>query len=344
MRYKKQIIDHIDKCYALTIMEQGGQLFLVAAGEKDAPCRIYEICGSRIDQVWEHPGGVMTMVPVPNSRDTFLSTQAFFSPDDSKDAYLICAHKQAGRWNLTKILDIPHIHRFDIIPKNGIHYLIACTLKSGHAYSNDWRSPGCIWTGVLSDDPSKPLRLSVFREGLTHNHGYTRFIKGGIISCVISCDEGVFLASPPAGPGREWTMEQLLNIPASDAVLIDLDGDGHEELLTLSPFHGDTVAIWHMDHGTYQKVYEYPEKLPFLHAITAGNIYGIPTVFVGHREGQKLLLSFYYDRARNRYQCTKIDQNTGPANCMLFARNGNPALFVTNREINEVAVYDIFPD
>ena len=38
--------------------------------------------------------------------------------------------------------------------------------------------------------------------------------------------------------------ETLLETPASDATLIDFDGDGKDELLVLSPFHGDTVLIY----------------------------------------------------------------------------------------------------
>lgn len=344
MRYKKQVIDQIEKCYALTMIEKDGQPLLVVAGEKAAPCRLYELDGHCVDQVWDSPGGVMTMVPVPNGNGTFLSTQAFYSPDDSRNARLICARQRNGHWSLKRILDIPHIHRFDVIEKDGIQYVIACTLKSGHKYSGDWSAPGCIWTGILSDDPAAPLTLRLFRDGLTHNHGYTRAIKNDEFRCVISCDEGVFLVKPPSCPGKEWTVERLLDVPASDAILMDLDGDGEEELLTISPFHGDSLGIWHLADGSYQKVYEYPERLPFLHAITAGEIYGRPTVFIGHREGNRLLLGFYYDRAQNCYCSERIDENVGSANCMLFSRNGHPALLVTNREIDEVAIYDIFPD
>ena len=344
MRYQKQVIDQIEKCYALTMIEQDGRPLLAVAGEKDAPCRLYDLDGSQVDQVWDKPGGVMTMVPVPGGNGTFLSTQAFFSPDDSKDARLICAQRHHDRWKLTRVLDIPHIHRFDVIPKDGINYVIACTLKSGHEYSGDWRCPGRIWTGVLPEEPTQPLKLSLFRDGLTHNHGYTRSIKDGEIRSVISCDEGVFLVTPPAQPKSEWAIVQLLKEPASDAVLIDLDGDGEDELLTISPFHGDTLSIWHLAAGTYQKVYAYPEKLPFLHAITAGTVYGRPMVFVGHREGRRSLLGFYYDRPQNRYTFDILDENTGAANCLLFSRDGHPALLVTNREVDEAAIYDVFPE
>ena len=344
MRYQNQVIDKIEKCYALTVIQWAGRPLLAVAGEKDAPCKLYDLHGRLVDQVWDRPGGVMTMVPVPAGNGAFLSTQAFFSPDESKDARLICAQRQHDSWKLTTVLDIPHIHRFDVIPKNGINYVIACTLKSGHEYNGDWRYPGRIWTGVLPKEPTQPLKLRLYRDGLTHNHGYTRSIKNGEIRSVISCDEGVFLVTPPAQPGKEWSTVHLLKEPTSDAVLIDLDGDGADELLTVSPFHGDTLSVWHLVAGVYQKVYEYPEKLPFLHAISAGVVYGRPMVFVGHRAGRRTLFGFYYNGTQNRYAFDVLDENTGAANCLLFSRGGHPALLVTNREIDEVAIYDIFPD
>ena len=76
-------------------------------------------------------------------------------------------------------------------------------------------------------------------------------------------------------------IETLLETPASDATLIDFDGDGKDELLVLSPFHGDTVLIYREKDGKYELDYEYPEKIEFLHAIWSGEIQGKPVVMIG---------------------------------------------------------------
>ena len=41
----------------------------------------------------------------------------------------------------------------------------------------------------------------------------------------------VYAFTPPEAPDKEWTIEQLISDPASDGVLLDLDGDGREETI-----------------------------------------------------------------------------------------------------------------
>ena len=92
------------------------------------------------------------------------------------------------------------------------------------------------------------------------------------MSSIVCCDGGVFRFYPPTSANPEWTIETLLETPASDATLIDFDGDGKDELLVLSPFHGDTVLIYREKDGKYELDYEYPEKIEFLHAIWSGEV------------------------------------------------------------------------
>ena len=338
MRYKKQIVYTLEKCYALSTLPVDGQTHLLVAAEKHDPCYLFDTSGKLIDTVWTEPGGVMTMVPVPGKDRTFLATHQFYSPNDSAEAKLVCATKTKHGWEITTVAELPFVHRFDIIPAGGVNYVLACTLKSGHEYKNDWRFPGKLWAGVLGDDPTAPLALTAVKEGLGHNHGYTRYAGNGVLSGIVACDAGVFKVTP----GPDWTVEQLTDHPASDAILMDLDRDGQPELLTISPFHGDTVEIWHLKDGKYETVYEYPEKLPFLHAICAGEVYGRPTVYAGNREGDKRLLGFFWDAGAFRTE--EVDRGAGPANCMLFERDGHPALLAANRETNEISIYDIYPD
>ena len=343
MKYVKQIIGSLQNCYSMTELPVCGETRLLVASEKRFPCFMFSESGTLLDTVWEEPGGVMTMVPVPGKDGVFLATQCFYSPNDSAEAKLVCVTKtEKGPWETTIIAELPFVHRFDIIERNGVSHIIACTLKSGHEYKNDWRFPGKVFVGVLGNDPKQPLALSPIAEGLGHNHGYTRFEKDGTVSGVISSDEGVFLLTPPAQPDAQWTIRKLYSEPCSDAILIDLNHDGKLELVTISPFHGDKLSICEDRNGVFVPVYMYPEPLPFLHSIFGGSVYGRATVYIGNREGERLFLGLFYDDDAGKYATEEVDRGCGSTNCMLFRRNDRPALLSANREINEIAIYDIY--
>lgn len=56
--------------------------------------------------------------------------------------------------------------------------------------------------------------------------------------------------------------------------------------------------------------------------------------------GNGLLLCFRWTQEGYTYDV--IDSGVGPANCLLFERDGSPVLLASNREIDEVALYEIF--
>lgn len=342
MKYVKQVIGQLEKCYALSTLQYRGQRCLLVAAEKHDPCHLYSDSGILLDTVWDEPGGVMTMTPVPGREGVFMATQAFYSPNDCKDARLVLAEDTGDSWRVTKLCDLPGVHRFGILSRGGVDYVIACTLKSNHEYRDDWRFPGKIWVGVLPEG-REPLRLTPLKEGLLRNHGFTLLPQDGYAAAIISCEDGILRVDPPAQAGGDWAVTRLVDQPASDTICRDLDGDGVPELFVLSPFHGDEFTVWRWTNGAYKRVYTHPEKLPFLHAIDSGEFYGEPVVLIGNREGRQELLAVYYDRSAESYRFEVVDAGRGPTNCMIFHRDGHPAILAANRETNEVAIYDVFP-
>ena len=258
------------------------------------------------------------------------------------------APKPEGRWDMRTLTPLPHVHRFDILTRNGVNWLLACTVKSGQDKpEGDWSYPGKVYAAVLPEDLSAfdrdhPLKLRVIKDGLHRNHGYTRCMRDGIPAGLIAADEGVFRMTPPETPEGEWQIEQILDQPTSDALLLDLDGDGMEELCTLSPFHGERVAVWHQGENGYVPVWTLPEDAPFSHAICGGMIAGVPTFVTGHRAGKKNLVAIRYDRAAGDYTVTVLDEGRGPANVMYYVnQEGTDVLIAANRETDEVAMYEI---
>jgi len=345
MKITKKILAHLTKCYSIApLTYRGKQHFLVAA-EKVDRCILFDTDGNPVDTVWSEPGGVMTMVQVPESDGAFLATHRFYSPNDSAQAKIVMAEPNPGGWAVRTLADLPFVHRFDILQANGRRYLIACTLKSAHAFRDDWSSPGKVYAAELPGDlapygESRQLPLTVIADGLTKNHGCYRIVRDGRDSCLISAQNGVFRFFPPENAGASWRIEQLLDMPASDAVLVDLDGDGEDELAVIEPFHGDTVRFYHAGNSGWRAVYAY-EQAEFAHAIFGGTLLNTPAVLIGHRKGARDLLLLQYDKSAGAYTRTVLDHDVGPANVYCFRKNGADIIVSANREIDEVAMYTL---
>lgn len=344
MKVNKKVISNLTKCYSIAPLTYEGKEHILVAAEKQDPCYLFDLEGNQVDTVWSQPGGVMSMVQVPNSNGVFLATHKFYSPNDSKEAKIIIATPiEKGNWEIRTLVDLPHVHRFDIVTRNGVNYLIACALKSGHEFKEDWSMPGKVYAAVLPDDLSaynddNQLELTVIKDDMLKNHGYYKIYEGDVAHCLISCDSGVYDFVPPANVNEAWSIEKLVDEPASDALLVDMDGDGEKELAMISPFHGENIYFYKKIDGEFKKVYTY-DTADFAHAIYGGTLLGEPTVIIGHRKGARNLLAFTYNKQEAKYEVTVLDEDCGPANVFKFERNGEEVLVSTNREIDEVAMY-----
>ena len=345
MKVTKKVIGELEKCYAMTRLHyQGKEHFLVAA-EKVNPCYLYDLDGNREETVWKEPGGVMTMQQIPGSDGRFLATRKFYSPNDSKNAQIVVVTPMGkDDWEVRTLVKLPFVHRFDILQSGGKNWLIACCLKSDHEYKDDWRFPGKVFAAELPEDLSTysfdhQIEMKVIKDGLLKNHGYYRHIESdGSTSSIVSTDNGVFHFYPPKASGGEWKIEQLTTDAASDGLLLDLNNDGVEELCTIAPFHGDTINIYKKDGDKYVLDYTYPEKLEFLHAIFGGELCGKNTFLIGARKGERLTLAFTHDGSK--YVAQEIDRGCGAANVMHYKHNGKDYIIATNREIDEIAMYE----
>lgn len=342
MKVEKKVIGNLTKCYSIAPLNYAGKNHILVAAEKQDACLLYDLEGNLEDTVWTEPGGVMTMVQVPGSDGQFLATHRFFSPNDSKEAKIVIAAPRAkGDWEIRTLVDLPFVHRFDVLERNGVRYLIACALKSGHEYKDDWSMPGKVYAAVLPEnldgfDADHQLELKVIKEDMLKNHGYYRAVEDGVTTALISAEQGVFQFVPPAAADGDWEIRQLIDQPTSDAVLVDLDGDGERELIAISRFHGDTIIIYKKDGDGYKPVYEYAQA-EFAHAIYGGEFCGKNAVVIGHRKGTRDLLMFTWNG--ESYEVQKLDEDCGPANVYRYTYKDRDVLISTNREIDEVAMY-----
>lgn len=352
MKVEKKVLASLNKCYALSELTYKGEHCFLVAAEKSDPCYLFAEDGTKLETIWEGPGGVMTMTPVPGADGQFLATQCFFSPNDSLNARIIIATPKAENdWELRTLAHVPFVHRFGILRRGGINYLIACALKTGHEYKNDWRFPGAVFGAVLPDDLSgfdddHPLALTKIADGMLKNHGFSKISRGGHDAAVVGCEEGTFIFDPPAVLGDDWEVTEVSNIPSSDSVLLDFDGDGKLELGVISPFHGASLTIWHLDeHDNYVPQWKYPAPeadTKFLHATWGCELLGKPTWIVGWRQGTKDTIAITWDAEAGNYKTEFIDRDAGCANALHFKnKDGVDIIIAANREIDEIAMYTI---
>ncbi len=351
MQINKKVIDNLEKCYAMSELTVDGKHCFLVAAEKYDPCYLYDEDGNRLETVWEEPGGVMTMTPVPGTEGQFLATHKFYSPNDSADAKIVLVTKTLLGWDVRTLAVAPFVHRFGILSRGGVNYLIVCCLKTGHEYRDDWRFAGACFGAELPRDLSaysdeNPLELELIADGMLKNHGYSKISRGGHDAAVVACEQGTFIFEPPAVRGADWDITQVLDIPSSDSVLMDFDGDGQLELGCISPFHGNSLTIYHLDaDGNYVPQWKFPAPeadTEMIHATWADTICGKPTWVVGWRKGTRGTVAITWDETAGNYVYEYLDNQTGAANAMHFVNAaGEDIVVCTNREINEVAMYTI---
>lgn len=337
----------LEKCYSICPLTYNGAEHLLVAAEKHDRCLLFDLDGNLEETVWDEPGGVMSMVQVPGSNGQFLATHKFYSPNDSKEAKIILATPKAKNdWEVKTLVELPFVHRFDILTSGGVNYIIACALKSGHEFKEDWSSPGKIWVGVLPEDLSTvdeahPLELTVLKDGLLKNHGYSRVTEAdGQVWAAVAADNGIFKVVPPAQAGGEWTVETLIEDAASDMCFADFDGDGVPEMLVFTPFHGEIVKIYRKVDGKYTCVKTFDKPYEFSHALWAEQIFGKGVTIIGHRKAERDLLACTWDG--QDYALEVLDHDVGPANCRIYKKPGDKVgVVATNREINQIAFYEI---
>lgn len=351
MKYSKKVLAQMPKCYALGMLMGDDAPSFVAGVEKEGPIRRFALDGTPMETVAEGPGGVMTVTQVPGRGDQLVATSKFFSPNFGADDAQIVSYTrgQDGTWTCRVVCDLPYVHRFGLVQgADGTLWVIACTIKGAcREIKNDWLTPGAVYVGKVerpleeySADDQLPLTCLASMQ--VQNHGFWTAPDKSF--ALVSTAAGVFRYVPPATADGAWDVTCLIVQPTSDICMADFDGDGKQEILTISAFHGDTLSIWHEGEveDTYTCVWTDSEKREFLHAIWSGELAGESCAVVGNRKaGRDLIRVFYADGA---YHLEVIDHDHGPANCWVYEVDGASRIIAANRETDELALYEVEPE
>lgn len=341
MKYEKKFLTELYRCYATSWTVVNGERKILLATEGEGPCYSYSGDDFKQETVWNEPGGTMSMVQVPGKNGDFLAVQNFFPTFQSEKATIAWVKpEEEGGWTVKTILDLPYVHRFDILTANGVNYFLGSVLCNSKAFKDDWSDPGKVYVGVLPEDLNQPIELKVIKEGLTKNHGYCRTVWNGKMAGIVTSDEGAFVITPPQNSGDEWSIEQIFDRPISDIAVVDIDEDGEDELVTIEAFHGDKFLINKKINGEYKVVYSYPKKINFGHVVWGGKLRGIPSIIGGYRREEKELFVIQcIDKGNLTFKAEAIEAGIGPSNVAVINEADRDIIIAANREIGEAALY-----
>lgn len=289
MHIRKQVVAEFLYPYAISVFDGSAGKQVIVASESSGPCVFFDADGSHVRQVWEGPGGTMTLWPIPGKTE-FLATHEFFKGFNAKTSHVVhVKHDGTDGFSCKTILAIPYLHRFCVVQIKGEHHIVGTTLCDDKAYKEDWSTAGGVYVGKLSEDFAEPVVVHKIIDGITKNHGMYHGPHDDLAQVVIVTGvEGAFELIPPEDVDGEWAVRQLLDVEVSEIRCYDIDGDGVDELITIERFHGDRLNIYRLENGTYRKIFSYP--IAFGHALWCGKLFGKHSILLGYKDANAALM------------------------------------------------------
>lgn len=344
MEFIKQKIDEIFKCYSVNALTIDGETQLIFAAEGPGSCQVYS--GENFENkkvVWDGEGGTMSLVTAPDTEGYFFASKGFFSMVDSETSGVYLVRYKDGEFVEERIIDLPYLHRFEVITVGEKRYFLGAALHSGKTDKEDWSNPGKLFVAEIPYDLDSEMNieLTLLKENLFKNHGFNKGEYNGNACVYVASEEGVLAVTPPHGDVSEWTTEQIFTHPVSDVAAIDIDGDGELEFALLSPFHGAEIDIMKKIDGEYKSIYKYPKTMDFYHAIYAATINDVPSFVLGARKDDMELYVVQYDQEAKACKSILLDENVGSSNARIIHTEKGDVVMSANRQIGEAAIYTL---
>ncbi|GAB1482593.1 hypothetical protein MASR2M78_14090 [Treponema sp.] len=339
MTITKTVLEMLEKCYAVSIMEIGGVMQYLVATEAAGPCFAWSATDHTKQTVWEGPGGTMNIVPIPGKKDEFLATQDFVPTFQAKESKVAHVVYKDGEWSLKPIITIPYLHRFDVCMVGNKRFFVGATLALFKESKDDWTKPGAVYVGEVPDELDGPFPIKPVLTCITKNHGFCKGAWKGRAAYLVSGVEGVFALYLPATSDGVWESEKILDYEVSDMAVCDIDGDGQLELATIEPFHGSKGVIYKKKNGKFLPLIEH--EYEFGHVVWGGKILGKPAFIIGGRKGSRELNLFQWDASSASIKRSLIDNTGGPSNIAVWNKADSDVILAANREIGEIALYEI---
>ena len=337
MKFERTHLDDITRCYCASHMHIDDKTYIFFASENPtSPCNAYSGKDFSVkENVWEDRGGCMSIIPFETRKGEFLAVNEFYLKVSPSCAKIVWGKKTENGFEVKDLFNLAYLHRFDIYHIDGKDYILVTTIARDKANKEDWTRPGQVYVGLIPEDlENENVVLTQIMDGQFHNHGYYRDNREGHNCSYIASDQGVFRIDPPTN-GKDWTVTKIKDGRTSEVAVGDIDNDGIDEMITIEPFHGNTIKIYKLNDKC-EEIYNYPYELDFAHALKYDVIGGRKCFVGGIRRVDAELFVIYFD---NEIKLERIDLGGGPANVDVVHADGNDYILAANHTRNEAAIY-----
>ena len=329
---KKSILE-IQSVYTANAFTVGGKTYLGAGSETTPAVYLHDLAAAASSFVDGCPGGVMSFVPAPGHPDIFYSIMGLFPPFVGMEAGVFMHRRKADGWETTKAMPLPFAHRCDILEKDGGSWLFAASCSKFKENPADWTQSGELYVIPLDAGTGLPGTPELVYDKIWRHHGMLKARIDGDDTLLFSGAEGVFYMVREDGG---WKVRRLFDHEVSEFGLIDLDGDGADELVTIEPFHGNTLNVYKRSAEGWGKLYT--DELWFGHGLSCGWFRGEPVIVVGNRRGP-LTLNLYRRLGDGSFSREILEDQAGPTQTQVFSADGVDYILSANQLKNEVALY-----
>jgi len=333
---KKKVILNIESVYTANAFQVDADFYIGAGSETKPEVYLYNLSSGKSSFVSGCPGGVMSFIPLPGNPNMFFSIMGLFPPFIGAKAGVFMHERNDENWATTKVMDLPFAHRCEIVNRNGINYLFAASVSVHKKDPADWSKKGEVYLARLGKDFQLPLKWEKIDDSLTRNHGMIRAQVNGKETVCISGAEGIFYFEQDANDA--WIKKPLFEKEVSEFGFVDLDGDGQKELVTIEPFHGQTMSVYKKMEEKWEL--KFSDSLSFGHGLSCGMFKQKPIIVVGSRRGTFALDMFKVVNFQNGiFKREMIEGDTGPTQTQVFFANGTDYILSSNQKKNEVVLY-----
>lgn len=335
----KEKLAQLSMCYSISLMNYKGREYCVSASEeRGGEIVMVDTETKKLSKIAGLDGGVMAVIPVPEQDGVFLAIQKFYPVFDSQGAEVVCC-KISGEIcdvmeaEVKTVVPLPFVHRIALTGKPGVRRLIAATLCGGKDFADDWSRPGAVYEYLLDED-MQVCKTRTLLEGITKNHGMYTYEKKGGSYILISGAEGVW------GIDGQCAVRKLCDEPVSDLCMYDVDGDGTDEMVCISPFHGNTMKVLKRTSQGWEAIAQ--EALAFGHAVWSGRCGDGVLLISCSRSGDKCT-KLYRPCTAEAFGLEQMnaDEGAGASNICVKEMDNSVVLYAANHEQGEVARYTI---